>query len=396
MSRERLIVALDVPTPREALKLVEKLGDAANFYKAGMQLLSAGGYMGLVDELRERGHKVFADLKFFDVPATVGAAVRGLSERGVEFLTVHGNQAVMEAAAENKGGNMKILAVTALTSLDRGDLDDLGFDCEIDELVLSRARRAVEAGCDGVIASGRELPVLRQALGDRLLVVTPGASGPWTTMKCRTRNAWSRPGRRLPAERTTSLWAGRSTRRPTRVSRRWPFRMRSAGPLLPGQAVPFQAEQPGVQVRPQRVEHPRLCFRRRMDSVLLHHAVGACQPFQVEPQQRDLLPFRNFLVQALELAGVVAAVVGRNPHADKRRLRPRVAHDANQSLEVGLYRVQRLALQAVVAAQLDNHHLGRMQVQQRRQTFQGARGGIAGYAGIDHAPGAVRVLEALL
>lgn len=174
MSRERLIVALDVPAPREALKLVEKLGDAANFYKAGMQLLSAGGYMGLVDELRERGHKVFADLKFFDVPATVGAAVRGLSERGVEFLTVHGNQAVMEAAAENKGGSMKILAVTALTSLDRGDLDDLGFDCDIDELVLSRARRAVEAGCDGVIASGRELPVLRQALGDRLLVVTPG------------------------------------------------------------------------------------------------------------------------------------------------------------------------------------------------------------------------------
>ena len=174
MSRERLIVALDVPTPRQALDLVEKLADAANFYKAGMQLLSAGGYMRLVDELTKRGHKVFADLKFFDVPATVGAAVRGLRDRGVDFLTVHGNQAIMEAAAENKGGSMKILAVTALTSLDRGDLNDLGFDCDIEELVLSRARRAVEAGCDGVIASGRELPALRQALGDRLLVVTPG------------------------------------------------------------------------------------------------------------------------------------------------------------------------------------------------------------------------------
>lgn len=174
MSHERLIVALDVPTPQQALALVEKLGDAANFYKAGMQLLSAGGYMHLIDELHERGHKVFADLKFFDVPATVGSAVRGLRDRGIHFLTVHGNQAIMEAAAENKGASMKILAVTALTSLDRGDLNDLGFKCDIDELVLSRARRAVEAGCDGVIASGRELPVLRQALGDRLLVVTPG------------------------------------------------------------------------------------------------------------------------------------------------------------------------------------------------------------------------------
>ena len=174
VSRERLIVALDVPTPQDALELVDRLGDAACFYKLGMQLLAAGGYISLIDELHQRGHKVFADLKFFDVPATVGAAVRGLRKHGVEFLTVHGNQAIMEAAANNKGDSMKILAVTALTSLDRGDLDDLGFDCDIDELVLSRARRAMEAGCDGVIASGRELAALREALGERLLVVTPG------------------------------------------------------------------------------------------------------------------------------------------------------------------------------------------------------------------------------
>ena len=174
MSRERLIVALDVPTPQAALALVDRLGDAANFYKIGMQLLSAGGYMRLIEELNARGHKVFADLKFFDVPATVAAAVRGLRDRGVEFLTVHGNQAIMEAAARDKGGSMKILAVTALTSLDRGDLEDLGFECDIGKLVLSRARRAMEAGCDGVIASGQELPVLRETLGDRLLVVTPG------------------------------------------------------------------------------------------------------------------------------------------------------------------------------------------------------------------------------
>ena len=174
MSRDRLIVALDVPTPSDALALVDKLGDAASFYKMGLQLMSAGGYMDLVEELTQRGHKVFADLKLFDVPATVAAAVRGLRDRGIEFLTVHGNQAVMEAAAANKGASMKILAVTALTSLDRGDLDDLGFDCDIGELVLSRARRALEAGCDGVIASGHELPALRQALDSRLLVVTPG------------------------------------------------------------------------------------------------------------------------------------------------------------------------------------------------------------------------------
>lgn len=174
MSRDRLIVALDVPSPADALALVDTLGDAAVFYKIGMQLLSAGGYFRLVDELTGRGHKVFADLKFFDVPATVGSAVRGLRGRGIEFLTVHGNQAIMEAAAQNKGASLKILAVTALTSLDRGDLDDLGFDCDIGELVLSRARRALEAGCDGVIASGHELPALRQALGSRLLVVTPG------------------------------------------------------------------------------------------------------------------------------------------------------------------------------------------------------------------------------
>lgn len=174
MSRDRLIVALDVPTPEDALNLVDGLGDAVNFYKMGLQLMSAGGYMRLIDTLNQRGHKVFADLKLFDVPATVAAAVRGLRDRGVEFLTVHGNQAIMEAAASNKGGSMKILAVTALTSLDRGDLNDLGFNCEVEELVLSRARRALEAGCDGVIASGQELPGLRQALGDRLLVVTPG------------------------------------------------------------------------------------------------------------------------------------------------------------------------------------------------------------------------------
>ena len=171
--RERLIVALDLPDTASARQMVERLGDTVGFYKLGLELAMSGGYFDLLDWLVDQGKRVFVDLKFFDVPATVAAAVRNLRDRGVTFATVHGNQGIMEAAGEAKG-DVKILAVTALTSLDRGDLDDLGFDCEVRELVLSRARRALEAGCDGVVASGLELPALRQTVGQRLLVVTPG------------------------------------------------------------------------------------------------------------------------------------------------------------------------------------------------------------------------------
>jgi orotidine-5'-phosphate decarboxylase len=170
---ERLIVALDVPAPAEARALVERLGDAARFYKIGLELFMAGGYFELVDWLAARGNKVFVDLKFFDVPETVRRAVANLRGRGVSFATVHGNQAMMEAAAKEKG-EVKILAVTVLTSLDRGDLDDLGFSCDLERLVLSRARRAIEAGCDGVISSGLEAARLKAEFKDRLLVVTPG------------------------------------------------------------------------------------------------------------------------------------------------------------------------------------------------------------------------------
>ena len=152
---------------------MKQLGDAVHFYKLGLELATSGGYFELVDWLTGQGKQIFVDLKFFDVPATVAAAVRNLNNRGVAFATVHGNQSIMEAAGAAKG-DVKILAVTALTSLDRGDLDDLGFDCDVRDLVLSRARRALEAGCDGVIASGLELPALRQAIDDRLLVITPG------------------------------------------------------------------------------------------------------------------------------------------------------------------------------------------------------------------------------
>ncbi|OGA26458.1 MAG: orotidine 5'-phosphate decarboxylase [Betaproteobacteria bacterium RIFCSPLOWO2_02_FULL_65_24] len=170
---ERLIVALDVPSPAQARQLVERLGDSVRFYKIGLELFMAGGYFELLEWLTGRGNKVFVDLKFFDVPETVRSAVRALRDRGATFTTVHGNQAILEAAAQEKG-SLKILAVTVLTSLDRGDLDDLGFQCDVERLVLSRARRALEAGCDGVISSGLEAPALRRELGERLLVVTPG------------------------------------------------------------------------------------------------------------------------------------------------------------------------------------------------------------------------------
>jgi orotidine-5'-phosphate decarboxylase len=170
---ERLIAALDVASAEDAKSLVQHLGDSASFYKLGLQLFMADGYFGLIDWLTRQGKKVFVDLKFFDVPETVGAAVRGLRNRGVTFATVHGNQPILEAAGKEKG-EVKILAVTVLTSIDQGDLDDLGFQCDIPKLVLSRARRALEAGCDGVISSGLEAPLLRRELGARLLVVTPG------------------------------------------------------------------------------------------------------------------------------------------------------------------------------------------------------------------------------
>ena len=170
---ERLIFALDVPEPSQARELAQALGDSVRFYKLGLELLMAGGYFELLDWLVARDKKIFVDLKFFDVPATVGRAVARLNDRGVTFCTVHGNQGIMEAAVAARK-DVKVLAVTALTSLDRGDLEDMGFSCDVPELVLSRARRALEAGCDGVVSSGLEAARLREHLGSRLLVVTPG------------------------------------------------------------------------------------------------------------------------------------------------------------------------------------------------------------------------------
>jgi orotidine-5'-phosphate decarboxylase len=170
---ERLIVALDVPDARQARALVEKLGDAVRFYKVGLELSSTEGYFELIAWLVARGNKVFADLKLFDIPETVRRAVANLRGCGATFLTVHAHRPVMEAAASQKGAR-KVLAVTVLTSFDQRDLEEMGSTRTVEQLVLSRARGAMESGCDGVISSGHEARALKAEFGQRLLVVTPG------------------------------------------------------------------------------------------------------------------------------------------------------------------------------------------------------------------------------
>lgn len=171
--RDRLIFALDVPTRAEALNWVERLGDAVTFYKIGMELLTSGEYFSVLADLADRGKKIFVDLKFFDVPATVASAVKGLTRYPVYFCTIHGNDGMMRAAAQVKG-SIRLLAVTALTSLDQHDLDDLGFRCDAEQLVLSRAKAALAAGCDGVVSSGLEVPALRHEVDHALIAVCPG------------------------------------------------------------------------------------------------------------------------------------------------------------------------------------------------------------------------------
>ncbi len=173
-SADRLIVALDVPSADAARAQVNTLGDAVRFYKIGMELLMAPGFFELLEWLKAQDRKVFVDLKFFDIPETVARAVANLAARGADFCTIHGNQSIMEAAAKAKSGALKVLAVTALTSLDRGDLNDLGFECDVADLVLSRARRALAAGCDGVVSSGLEVERLRREAPRELICVTPG------------------------------------------------------------------------------------------------------------------------------------------------------------------------------------------------------------------------------
>ena len=172
-NKDRLIFALDVPEVDRAKQLVNELGDTVRFYKIGMELMMTGDYFDLLDWLVKKNKNVFVDLKLFDVPATVSKAVKRLSKRGAYFTTIHGNQSMMEAAAAEKG-DLKVLAVTALTSLDQGDLNDMGFTCDVQELVVSRAKRALSSGCDGIVASGLELEHIRNEVDQKLVIVTPG------------------------------------------------------------------------------------------------------------------------------------------------------------------------------------------------------------------------------
>lgn len=171
---ERLIFALDVNNEQKAKELVTQLGDTVSFYKLGLEFFMSGSYYPMLDWLLEKDKKVFVDLKFFDVPQTVASAVKQLKNKGATFATVHGNDSILKAAVAAKGDSLKILAVTVLTSLDRGDLDDLGFQCDVKQLVLSRAKRAFQLGCDGVISSGLEAKDLRNNLAENFLIVTPG------------------------------------------------------------------------------------------------------------------------------------------------------------------------------------------------------------------------------
>lgn len=173
-SRERLIFALDVPDLGAAKSLVTRLADSVAFYKIGLELATSPHYFELLRWLLEHDKKVFTDLKLYDIPATVAASVRQISKTGASFLTVHGDRAIMEAAAGAKGDHLKILVVTVLTSIAPRDLAEMGIGLGVEELALLRARQAVAAGCDGVIASGLEAETLRRALGAAPLVVTPG------------------------------------------------------------------------------------------------------------------------------------------------------------------------------------------------------------------------------
>ena len=171
--RERLIAALDLPDAAQARAYVEDLGDAVQFYKIGLELFTSGGYFELLQWLRARGCKVFADLKLYDIPETVRRAVANLRASGAEFLTVHAERSIMEAAAGEKG-SLKILAVTVLTSFEQKNLAEMGDAGSLADLVLQRSRAALEAGCDGLIASGLEAPKIKAAFGYKLLIVTPG------------------------------------------------------------------------------------------------------------------------------------------------------------------------------------------------------------------------------
>ena len=169
---ERIIIALDVEHPEQAKEVVKKCESHVGFYKVGLQLFMAS-WFETVDWIVNRGHKVMLDLKFFDIPETVKLAVEQVNNRGVSFATIHGNDPIIRAAVKARG-DMKLLAVTVLTSFGEEDMRAMGMTQSVKDLVFFRAKRALELGCDGVVSSGLEAEKMRSELGEKLLIVTPG------------------------------------------------------------------------------------------------------------------------------------------------------------------------------------------------------------------------------
>jgi len=174
MKESPIIIALDVPCAAEARKLVFALGDSVSFYKVGLELYAAAG-MDFVHELRQQGHRVFLDLKLYDIGETVRRAVAQIAKSGVDFVTIHGMRQVMRAAVEGRGGSqVKLLAVSVLTSVDENDLREDGYSATLPELIARRVRNAVEDQVDGIVCSPRDVAVIRLLAGGRAILVTPG------------------------------------------------------------------------------------------------------------------------------------------------------------------------------------------------------------------------------
>jgi len=169
---ERIIFALDVSSHDEAMQLVKKLDGDIKFFKVGLQLFLAG-WFPTIEAIIARGNKVMVDLKFFDIPETVRLAVDQLKNRGITFVTVHGNDPILKAATQDKRG-LKILAITVLTSFGENDMKEMGMSGSVRDLVLLRSKKALEIGCDGVVSSALEADEIRKELGSNFLIVTPG------------------------------------------------------------------------------------------------------------------------------------------------------------------------------------------------------------------------------
>lgn len=173
---DRLIVAVDLPEIAAAQAIVDRLDGVVSFFKLGYWLMLAPGFEAFLDRLVRSGNRIFLDTKMFDIGETVREGVRRAAERGISFVTVHGDGDIVRAAVDGRGGTgLRILAITALTSLDEAGLRDLGHQGSVDEFVRGRAAKCVAWGCDGVIASPDDVTSIREVPGtERLLVVTPG------------------------------------------------------------------------------------------------------------------------------------------------------------------------------------------------------------------------------